>query len=166
MTQPAVVEKKDEKAEKRKALGRGLASLLPGPRVVASPESRISSAERGGAAVAPNQGGDGVGEQQVPHFVRNDNVPEERSAALAPTVAQAGAALHTVTDLAVELIDKNPYQTRSIFDEILLNELADSIRQNGVVQPVVVRPSERWAMRVLCWASGGCGPRKWPGSAM
>ena len=30
-----VTEKKDEKVEKRRALGRGLASLLPGPRVVA-----------------------------------------------------------------------------------------------------------------------------------
>jgi hypothetical protein len=29
------VEKKDEKVEKRRALGRGLESLLPGPRVVA-----------------------------------------------------------------------------------------------------------------------------------
>ncbi|MGO8794676.1 MAG: hypothetical protein ACLQLC_07625, partial [Candidatus Sulfotelmatobacter sp.] len=31
------LEKKDEKVEKRRALGRGLESLLPGPRVVASP---------------------------------------------------------------------------------------------------------------------------------
>ena len=29
-----VGEKKDEKVEKRRALGRGLESLLPGPRVV------------------------------------------------------------------------------------------------------------------------------------
>ena len=30
------VEKKEEKVEKRRALGRGLESLLPGPRVVQS----------------------------------------------------------------------------------------------------------------------------------
>jgi hypothetical protein len=38
-------EKKDEKVEKRRALGRGLESLLPGPRVVSSPESRVPSPE-------------------------------------------------------------------------------------------------------------------------
>ena len=69
------IEKKDEKVEKRRALGRGLASLLPGPRVVSSPE-RDLSAERT-TAVAPVQGGDGAGEQQVPHFVRNDQGEEE-----------------------------------------------------------------------------------------
>ena len=44
-------EKKEEKVEKRRALGRGLASLLPGPRVVAaSTESRVPGAESGSAA--------------------------------------------------------------------------------------------------------------------
>ena len=54
--------------------------------------------------------------------------------------AQAGQSQHTVTMLDVELIDKNPYQTRYVFDEEPLRELADSIKENGVVQPVVVRP--------------------------
>ena len=35
------IEKKEEKVEKRRALGRGLESLLPGPRVVVSPASRV-----------------------------------------------------------------------------------------------------------------------------
>ena len=47
-------EKDKEKVEKRRALGRGLESLLPGPRVV--------TGGQGGAA----------GKTQVPHFVRND----------------------------------------------------------------------------------------------
>ncbi|MGB8580615.1 MAG: hypothetical protein WCD47_07315, partial [Candidatus Sulfotelmatobacter sp.] len=37
-----LAEKKDEKVvEKRKALGRGLASLLPGPRAVTAPAPRV-----------------------------------------------------------------------------------------------------------------------------
>jgi len=49
MTTTVAAEKKDEKVEKRKALGRGLASLLPGPRVVASTEARGPSGGAGGA---------------------------------------------------------------------------------------------------------------------
>ncbi len=54
-----------EKVEKRRALGRGLESLLPGPRVV------------GGA---PGQSGAAASKQQVPHFVRNDKPTNEKLA--------------------------------------------------------------------------------------
>src|SRR5271166_1573149 len=92
----SVVEKKEEKVEKRRALGRGLESLLPGPRVVApSPERsgvglsapqspqglkpESSSAANGTAEAVPfptsmdARGSGSVGEQQVPRFARNDN---------------------------------------------------------------------------------------------
>ncbi len=36
----------------------------------------------------------------------------------------------------------NPYQPRKQFDEASLNELADSIRENGVFQPILVRKSK------------------------
>ncbi len=55
---------------------------------------------------------------------------------------RTAAQHHVVTQLAVDLIDKNPYQTRYVFDEEMLQELADSIKENGVVQPVVVRPGQ------------------------
>ena len=51
--------------------------------------------------------------------------------------------------LDLDLIEKNPYQTRYVFDEEMLGELADSIRENGVVQPVVVRPAEEAGRYVL-----------------
>jgi ParB family transcriptional regulator, chromosome partitioning protein len=97
--------------EKRRALGRGLESLLPGgPRVVA-PVAVTSP----GTAAAPVAGG-----APAPH------VP-------APSDA--------VVQISIELIDVNPYQTRYHFGDQALEELANSIRANGVVQPVVVRPS-------------------------
>jgi ParB family chromosome partitioning protein len=43
-------------------------------------------------------------------------------------------------DLPLEVIRPGRYQPRSVFDEEKLAELADSIRAQGVVQPVVVRP--------------------------
>ncbi|MGM0517204.1 MAG: ParB/RepB/Spo0J family partition protein [Pseudomonadota bacterium] len=42
-------------------------------------------------------------------------------------------------ELAVDLINPNPFQPRTRFDDAALTELADSIRAQGVIQPVVVR---------------------------
>ena len=41
--------------------------------------------------------------------------------------------------LAVDLIQRGQYQPRRNFDEEALNELADSIRAQGMIQPIVVR---------------------------
>ena len=38
-------------------------------------------------------------------------------------------------------IVKNPYQPRIVFDESKLQELSDSIKENGVLQPIIVRKS-------------------------
>jgi len=46
----------------------------------------------------------------------------------------------SLQNLAVELIERGRYQPRSDFNEEALQELADSIKAQGVVQPVVVRP--------------------------
>jgi len=42
--------------------------------------------------------------------------------------------------LALDQIDHNPHQTRKEFDQESLEELADSIQVQGVLQPIVVRP--------------------------
>ena len=46
-----------------------------------------------------------------------------------------------VKEIPLEEIRPNPYQPRKTFDEEALNELADSIRQSGVFQPIIVRES-------------------------
>jgi|CZKR01.1.fsa_nt_gi ParB family chromosome partitioning protein len=200
-----------EKVEKRRALGRGLESLLPGPRVVA-----------GGA---PGQSSGAAGKQQVPHFVRNDKtslsdrpvsngaddkhrgeafsgviravaedaVTESPRAAGAPaphgtaelgSAGQPGAAGpasttpaftasdspaqpaadetitiyaqaesrmpgNLVVNLAIADIDKNPFQTRYVDDDEKLEELSDSIKANGVVQPIMVRPGDEEGRYIL-----------------
>ncbi|MCY3599323.1 MAG: ParB/RepB/Spo0J family partition protein [Gemmatimonadetes bacterium] len=43
-------------------------------------------------------------------------------------------------EIPVDAIQANPFQPRSDFDPARLAELADSIRENGLLQPVVVRP--------------------------
>jgi ParB family chromosome partitioning protein len=54
-----------------------------------------------------------------------------------------------VVNLDISLIDKNPYQTRYVFDKEMLIELAESIKEHGVVQPVVVRPAEEEGRYIL-----------------
>lgn len=43
-----------------------------------------------------------------------------------------------ISKIPVDKIDPNPYQPRIEFDTVSLNELAQSIRQNGVIQPITV----------------------------
>jgi ParB family chromosome partitioning protein len=45
-------------------------------------------------------------------------------------------------ELELKRIKVNPYQPREDFDEEKLNELADSIRQKGILQPVTVKVSK------------------------
>ena len=46
-----------------------------------------------------------------------------------------------VQDLSLDEIRPNPYQPRKNFDDKSLKELADSIKENGVFQPIIVRKS-------------------------
>jgi ParB family transcriptional regulator, chromosome partitioning protein len=44
-----------------------------------------------------------------------------------------------VAEINVEEIDANPYQPRTIFDEETLNELASSLKEIGIIQPITLR---------------------------
>jgi ParB family chromosome partitioning protein len=61
---------------------------------------------------------------------------------MAGSIAVSAAAVEPAgkpLEIALELIDRNPFQTRTNFDETKLAELAVSIVASGVVQPIVVR---------------------------
>ena len=95
--------------EKRKVLGRGLETLLPG--------------------------------RPIPH---------------APTAPAAKpAAGETIQSVAVELIERNPYQTRLHVDPAALDELTESIKVSGVLQPLLLRPLEGGRYQLLA------GERRW-----
>lgn len=46
-----------------------------------------------------------------------------------------------IVDIKLEDLRVNPYQPRKTFDEESLNELADSIKKHGVIQPIIVKKS-------------------------
>jgi len=53
--------------------------------------------------------------------------------------AEDGAAIGQPICIAIDRIDEDPDQPRRSFDEQKLEELAESVRQHGVLQPVVLR---------------------------
>jgi ParB family transcriptional regulator, chromosome partitioning protein len=211
-------DKDKEKMEKRRALGRGLASLLPGPRVVTTPpaapnavppivrndkaegdrsDNSVAAGTRAGAS-APHSAVEGAA-SQIPHVVtdgiRSDKIEAAGAAGQStavpalssstystptsqPTTSIPGSAFNRgasdlsaaaasvrtneigdapielmgqaesripanlVANIAISDIDKNPFQTRYVADDEALEELSDSIKVSGVVQPIMVRPSE------------------------
>lgn len=50
---------------------------------------------------------------------------------------------NTVEYIAVGKLIVNPFQPRKIFNEEALNELAESIKEHGIIQPIVVRKKEK-----------------------
>jgi ParB family chromosome partitioning protein len=63
------------------------------------------------------------------------SLPTATAVALAPAPAVTGGQL----SLDIDLIDPSPYQPRTKFAESALEELAQSIRSSGIIQPLVVR---------------------------
>jgi ParB family chromosome partitioning protein len=70
----------------------------------------------------------------------------------APEEGGGGAELR---ELAVELVKPNRDQPRRSFDEASLQALADSVRERGVLQPVLVRPRAGGTFEIVA------GERRW-----
>ncbi|MES1935037.1 ParB/RepB/Spo0J family partition protein [Salinisphaera hydrothermalis] len=62
---------------------------------------------------------------------------------------------HRIARLPIESIARDPHQARTRFDDAGLAELADSIRESGVIQPVVVTGDPEQGFRLLA------GERRW-----
>ena len=43
----------------------------------------------------------------------------------------------------IDLLERNPYQPRTVFEEEALKELARSIKERGILQPILVRPNKK-----------------------
>jgi ParB family transcriptional regulator, chromosome partitioning protein len=100
-------------AQQRRGLGRGLGALIPDPARLGNGEAASGTAAS--QAVSSASAG---------------------SPGAAPLGEVAGARYE---EIAVTAIAPNPRQPRQSFDEDALDELAESISQVGLLQPVVVR---------------------------
>ena len=152
-------------SDKRRALGRGLGALIPPggggsttrPTDVffkertdtpAAPSGSVDTQERPADGAAPSENGaapsttspaDVTASSQVS---APDGVPDTPPAS--PPTATEGPDLVAVpgaqfAEVPLDSIRPNPRQPRTVFDEDDLAELVHSIREIGVLQPVVVR---------------------------
>ena len=65
----------------------------------------------------------------------------ESDPALASADPAAGGESQGSLEIAIELLRRNPDQPRRYFDEADLEDLAASIREKGILQPILVRPA-------------------------
>jgi len=63
------------------------------------------------------------------------------AALLGEAAAPQSASAPGVQQLAVDMLEPSPFQPRQEMDEAALQELADSIAQRGILQPLLVRPT-------------------------
>src|SRR5680860_1212847 len=93
----------------------------------------------------------GLGERGLGALLANSRVNLEQTPA-----SQDGE----LRDIALDLIQRGRYQPRRDMDPAALQELADSIRQQGVMQPVVVRPLAAEHFELIA------GERRWRAAQM
>ena len=128
-------------SERRRGLGRGLGALIP----AAPTAEKAGSLAGGGASTSPGA---------VPVRTADRGVAAAKVASLPPTnvsydteeslgnglseTPPAPLGAH-FAELPLDSITPNPRQPRDVFDEDALAELVTSIKEVGLLQPVVVR---------------------------
>jgi ParB family chromosome partitioning protein len=145
----------------RRGLGRGLGSLIPtAPTVPAGPAGQ-PGAEGGsgtgtGTSVAerPSSSPDWIGRLPAGGPPAQGGAPEHRTPTEEPPAAAADLAEASqavdgddqpivagayFAELPVTAITPNPRQPRQVFEEEALAELVHSIKEIGLLQPIVVR---------------------------
>ncbi|MGZ4628999.1 MAG: ParB/RepB/Spo0J family partition protein [Oryzihumus sp.] len=167
-------------SEKRRALGRGLGALIPstpagdGNRpvdvffkensatatiTIDAPRDPAAESDEGftGDTDAPAAGEEAAaaGEAATDGFTGNIEPQPSVADDLAPVPGARFA------ELPVRSIRPNPKQPRQVFDEEDMAELVHSIREIGVLQPVVVRaiPAEEQALDAETAPEGSIAPQ-------
>jgi ParB family transcriptional regulator, chromosome partitioning protein len=73
---------------------------------------------------------------------------------------ETDVAGHNVKYLPIETLFPNPYQPRRVFDESALSDLANSIKEMGVIQPLVARRTPSGDFQIVA------GERRWKAAMM
>ena len=122
----------------KRALGRGLSALIP-----ESDFDMLSGVARGIIDPSPLESPRSAKENVLSNSNKSDDKKvkvhdENIHLASEPQVAQVEDG--TVQYIELEQIEPNPFQPRQVWSEEELENLADSIREHGILQPVLVRP--------------------------
>lgn len=141
-----------------RGLGRGLSALLGEPVRTDTPTPANAPAwpatnETRPAPVEPPRN---VFELPVTNAQPQQPPQAPTPAPAAPVAAPTQAASSDgPRSLPIDLVQRNPQQPRRTFDEGDLNELSNSIRTHGVLQPILVRPIADGKFEIVA------GERRW-----
>lgn len=64
-------------------------------------------------------------------------------------ISKPEAKVNKIDEIGIEDIEVNPFQPRSDFNEEALNELAESIKVQGIIQPITVRKLEEGKFQLI-----------------
>nr|MDJ0767039.1 ParB/RepB/Spo0J family partition protein [Myxococcota bacterium] len=76
-------------------------------------------------------------------------------ALLGPTTVAEARDAGTLREVSVESIEPNPFQPRHTFDQSAIDDLANSLKSSGLLQPVVLRPMHAGTYQLIA------GERRW-----
>ncbi|WP_406147510.1 ParB/RepB/Spo0J family partition protein [Streptomyces sp. NBC_01012] len=143
-------------SERRRGLGRGLGALIP----AAPPEKSGTSPGAGTNTGGPSPvmtAERGVAAAKLAALPSGPLVPEPSSPVGEPEPAtgQSGSAGAYFAEIPLPSITPNPRQPREVFDEDALAELVTSIKEVGLLQPVVVRKVDEDRYELIM------GERRW-----
>ncbi len=121
----------------RKALGRGLEALIP-----AAVEQEVPILPPSFSPEQVSRGNDPrIPEPRLPDVPGTDPRARDARAGDASDARAADARTSDIVHVPLSKITRNPMQPRTHFDPTTIRELADSIRERGILQPVLIRPA-------------------------
>lgn len=155
--------------QRKGGLGRGLAALIPtgpddGPRLGNDAADVILGPRGGGPRTTPPRSRSaGVGSATAPEV----STPSKDRADVTSRTDDAGVSRETTElvdpgavyrEISPAAIEPNPKQPRTYFDEEALAELAHSVKEFGLLQPIVVRELSEGRYQLIM------GERRWRAS--
>ncbi|TXS55988.1 ParB/RepB/Spo0J family partition protein [Streptomyces sp. t39] len=125
-------------SERRRGLGRGLGALIPAAPQEKQPAPSTGTSSPAAASVLTSDRG--VAAAKVTTLPAATSAPDATAPvpAQTPPATTEPAGAH-FAEVPLDAITPNPRQPREVFDEDALAELITSIKEVGLLQPVVVR---------------------------
>ncbi|QCB29491.1 ParB/RepB/Spo0J family partition protein [Corynebacterium endometrii] len=147
--------------KKQGGLGKGLAALIPSGPGAPSRKPRLGDSAADvilGGAPQKKPAGEGSESPGASGGKRVKGAPTIATTGSKKRQPKPAAIGATYREIPIGDIIPNPKQPRTVFDEEDLNELVHSIREFGLLQPVVVRPGEDGFELIM-------GERRWRASS-
>ncbi len=139
-----------EPTTKKKGLGRGLGSLL-GPSSSSTIETPKSSPPDIPSSIASNLKNV---EKLSNQSSATDTQLDTQNSGISSTAAQMDPE-GKIWKVAIDKLSQGLYQPRKHFEKTALEELAQSIKENGILQPIVVRRKTNGKLEIVA------GERRW-----